>query len=146
MCCDAVCTGLRHLKCCQRNSPNPARPAVQGDGFSISSDLQLFDARDGSHSSCIVRPLRDCSRKELALYAHFRQLPFLELPTLPKPGHRESINDLCADFVSTLNVRYFGETCQQLLFVVSRLLGGLLWSACEIAALNNRCQLYRHSS
>ena len=109
--CAMVC-GTRNFT--SPNCPIQGRPAVQGDGFSISSDLQLFDSRDGSHSSCIVRPLRDCSRKELALYAHFRQLPFLELPTLPKPGHRESINDLCADFVSTLNVRYFGERSERL--------------------------------
>lgn len=52
----------------------------------------------------MVRPLRNISRKELALHAHFRGLPFRATPRLQGMG-RATVNSLCDAFVADLHVR-----------------------------------------
>ena len=81
---------------------------VQGQGYQATADLQLADGREGAAQCTVVRPLRDISRKELALVCYFAQVPFEVTPELPRAAQGSSVNALSANFISLLQVRREG--------------------------------------
>lgn len=78
---------------------------MQGQGYQAPAELQLADGREGVSQCNVVRPLRDISRKELALVCHFAQVPFQTTPELPRAPRSVSVNGLSASFLSLLQVR-----------------------------------------
>ncbi|CAI5534511.1 unnamed protein product [Closterium sp. Naga37s-1] len=84
---------------------------AKAQGFALPADLAVWDARRGVP---VVRPLRDCSLRDLALLAHLFRLPTAFTPSLATraslrrgagsgaTGGAGSINALAASFLEGL--------------------------------------------
>ncbi|CAI5940551.1 unnamed protein product [Closterium sp. NIES-65] len=94
---------------------------AKAQGFALPADLAVWDARRGVP---VVRPLRDCSLRDLALLAHLHCLRTAFAPSLATraslrggagsgaTGGAESINALAAWFLEGLQRESSGRHCR----------------------------------
>ncbi|XP_076354351.1 cytosolic thiouridylase subunit 2 isoform X2 [Tachypleus tridentatus] len=77
---------------------------AQGRGAQIAADVSFMDNR---HKIPILKPLREFSSKEIAMYNHFQKIHYTVIPTfVTKKENRASVQRLTENFVAALQTDF----------------------------------------